>query len=262
MNPSNGGSPSWTGTMDSTVRHYTPSGKKALLTIRMHTNDNDVAGSVFIQDAYRLKGIEFEGYALDVGAHIGSVSVLLALDNPKLKVVAIEPVPENLALLRENIAQNKLEDQIIVLPCAAGKYGAKTMPIRYGYRHYENPGDATIVPDTYTLHHRWVAETFGARGDPEFTIQVPVISLPELIGEYGDISLMKIDCEGAEWEFLDADCSRVDKIVGEFHALLPDDINYTPYVRDQLELMLFKTHSVTFWSDETVVGAFDAVRRW
>jgi FkbM family methyltransferase len=50
---------------------------------------------------------------IDVGANYGFYSVLGALWNPKLKVVAFEPVPQIYDGLRQNVVINQLEDRIV-----------------------------------------------------------------------------------------------------------------------------------------------------
>ncbi len=57
----------------------------------------------------------------------------------------------------------------------------------------------------------------GWRGDYEECI---TISLEDLIGEK-EVGLLKIDCEGAEFDFLyEKDLSKIKYIVGEFHNFL------------------------------------------
>src|SRR5262249_33960355 len=56
----------------------------------------------------------------DVGANIGFFSTLLSqLVGPSGRVLAFEPEPENLALLRANLAANGGHN-VTVVPCAAG----------------------------------------------------------------------------------------------------------------------------------------------
>ncbi|MGH7427320.1 MAG: FkbM family methyltransferase [Candidatus Methylomirabilaceae bacterium] len=58
---------------------------------------------------------------VDVGANIGTSSIPFALET-SCRVLAIEPVPENLALLRRNIRQNGLEHRITCVPTAISNY--------------------------------------------------------------------------------------------------------------------------------------------
>ena len=55
---------------------------------------------------------------VDVGAHIGTSAVPAITRNGFARVVAIEPDPDNLRLLRANVALNELDDQVTVVPAA------------------------------------------------------------------------------------------------------------------------------------------------
>jgi FkbM family methyltransferase len=70
-------------------------------------------------DEYRLGRIRFEpgDVIVDVGAHVGMVAIWLALRNPQVTVIAVEPEPFNLSHLRANIAANGV-DNIVVVPLA------------------------------------------------------------------------------------------------------------------------------------------------
>lgn len=62
---------------------------------------------------------------VEVGANIGTQSVYFALSPRVAKVIAIEPDPRNLALLRRNVADNGLAEKISVLPCAVGDFSGE-----------------------------------------------------------------------------------------------------------------------------------------
>jgi len=50
---------------------------------------------------------------IDVGANYGFYSILGALWNPNLRVIAFEPVPQICEGLKQNVAVNRLEDRIV-----------------------------------------------------------------------------------------------------------------------------------------------------
>jgi len=57
--------------------------------------------------------------------------------------------------------------------------------------------------------------------------EVETMSLETLISKVGDIGLLKVDIEGAEFEFLlDKDLSRIKWITGEFHNWLFQTASY------------------------------------
>jgi hypothetical protein len=81
----------------------------------------------------------------------------------------------------------------------------------------------------------------------------PAVSLDSLLAKYGidRVALLKIDCEGCEYQFLDTPAvARVDRILGEFHRR-PEGIM----------ALLAATHDVTIRLDRGGVGIFDAVLR-
>ena len=58
---------------------------------------------------------------LDLGANIGLFTLAaIARYGQRVRVVAVEPDPDNLVILRQNIAANGYEGQVEVVPAAAG----------------------------------------------------------------------------------------------------------------------------------------------
>src|SRR5947208_16888203 len=84
----------------------TPHGRGTSRVTRPGTSDwNTVSACNGSNDEYHLpEGLQ--GWALDVGAHIGALTVPLLVDNPGLRAVAIEALPENVELLRMNLERN------------------------------------------------------------------------------------------------------------------------------------------------------------
>jgi FkbM family methyltransferase len=193
----------------------TPKGNEVRMHCRDATSDENICRLISTKDEYGLGGRDFEGVAIDVGAHIGSVTVPLLIDNPGLIVVAVEPVFENLMMLRRNISLNRLDDRATVLPVAAGIDGEAL--IRHGWkgphRHVGNLGEGT--PEHADP---MVSMSFGAirRGIGVETI-----------------ALLKLDCEGCEWDVLsDPEIWRAEVIVGEFHASLTASTLVTDHLAD------------------------------
>ena len=112
-------------------RFTTPRNQPVTMWVRADTNDWNTLYSCLTGDEYGLRDLHLSGWALDVGAYTGGVTVALAMDNPELQVVAVEPVPGNVELLRLNLEANGLTDRVTVVEGAAGD-GSK-VNIRYGY---------------------------------------------------------------------------------------------------------------------------------
>lgn len=63
---------------------------------------------------------------MDIGAHVGSFTVLCHQYWPSAKIVAVEPHPESFALLEQNIAHIPRE-RLQLINAAAAKQPGKTL---------------------------------------------------------------------------------------------------------------------------------------
>jgi FkbM family methyltransferase len=80
---------------------------------------------------------------VDVGANIGTTTVVALRRHSFASGVAIEPSPDNVELLRLNVAANGLAERVVVLPVAASNRVAEVeLDVRY-----ENRGGHRIVDD-------------------------------------------------------------------------------------------------------------------
>jgi FkbM family methyltransferase len=223
------------------------------------TNDASVVYAIALDDEYGTKDRHLAGWALDVGAHIGAASIALALDNPGLRVVAIEPVPENVELIRRNAATNGVADRVLVAPVGAGADGSPTLRLSYGYSEFD-PND----PD-YVRAHRFVGNQYRSLARPSFDRAVPARGLRDVLNAYGidRVAFLKIDCEGCEYAFLSSDAiDRVDVISGEYHTGYSEEPEtYTPGAQNRIRTMLERTHDVSIVKDDPIVGLFVATRR-
>jgi len=236
-------------------------GLPVTFAVRDGTNDDQVAIACNVWgetrgDEYRMTGRAVSGWVIDVGAHIGAWSIPTALDHPDVQVIAVEAVPENAALLTENVRRNLTDpERFHVVQAFAARPGTREAICHYGYT--SDPS----ANDDYLSAHRFVAETWGARGRPAFSPTVTAVNLDELLARFGitDVALIKIDCEGCEWYFLDTPAiANVQTIVGEYHG----GITGVEDPQGRLLELLGRTHDVTIWNpEETVSGLFEAVRR-
>jgi len=144
---------------------------------------------------------------IDVGANIGYFTCLMSkLAGPAGKVLAIEPEPQNLTLLQQNIAINRLTN-VEVHPCALGASGGIAM---LGLYKSSNRGRHSIVDEA-----------------AKSRIKVPVRTLDDLARNSGtegkSWSLVKIDVEGYEAFVLDGakeTLPRIETLVMEFSPVL------------------------------------------
>jgi FkbM family methyltransferase len=114
---------------------------------------------------------------LDVGANVGYMALLAArAAGPEGLVVAVEPEPANVALLRANVWLNDVPN-VRILPIAAWSR-RELLPLRF---NAENRGD-----------HQVGVDAGPAR-------LVPAAPLDELLGELV-VDVVKIDTQGADHE--------------------------------------------------------------
>jgi FkbM family methyltransferase len=144
---------------------------------------------------------------LDVGANIGYFTCLMSkLAGPAGKVLAIEPEPQNLKLLEQNIKINNLEN-VVVHPCALGASEGSAM---LGLYKASNRGRHSLLEK-------------GAKAQ----IEVPVKTLDEIASNsgknVGSWTLVKIDVEGYEGFVIDGareTLPRIEALVMEFSPAL------------------------------------------
>lgn len=122
--------------------------------------------------------------ALDVGANIGLHTVVLARAvGPEGRVVAFEPDPDNLALLRRNIELNELSN-VVVVPKAMSN-------VRGMVRIFESPknrGAISLSP-----------QNVEGSGSSLESVEVEAGTIDVELRDFKlPISVVKIDVEGAE----------------------------------------------------------------
>ena len=227
-------------------RFLTPRGRSVVFRYREGTNDWNTLNACLTEDEYQLRARHLTGYAVDAGGHLGGVAVGLAVDNPGLRVLVIEPVPENVALSRWAIDANGLSDRVVVIEGAIGD-GSET-EVRFRYTGTE-PAE----------HHAFVGNSsfaYDTGGELPHEIANYVSLTPaDIIDRLGEEpALVKVDTEGAEWAFLAAGAGVFPLILGEWHPV-------RGHTRDTLTALLIDTHDVTFNGPEGGPGGFVAVRR-
>ena len=221
--------------MGTVQRHSftTPHGRPVLFMVRdqrdangqgFSTSDwNTVNASAAPHDEYGIPS-GLTGWVLDVGAHIGSVVVMLLVDNPDARAVAIEALPENVQLLHENLRLNGVEDRCLVLMAAASDSAA---PVRIGYGDVADP----------TGIHEYIGNSSAPPGSRE--IVMPGVTLRGAMLQRGvaqdePFEWVKIDCEGCEYPFLSSPhASAMRWVTGEYH-----------FGYERVEHVLSATHDV------------------
>jgi FkbM family methyltransferase len=179
-----------------------------------------VVTPIFHKRVYTPPGLELRpgDVVVDVGANIGAFAVYAA-QRTRARLLAVEPHPENAAVLRRNLRANGAEDAVVAECAVADAPG--TLPLFLGR--------------SGTTHQLFATGKDTAAGD---SIDVRVATLPQLLAEHGiaAVDFLKLDCEGAEGLILpslpDALLRSIRAIAMEFH----DDVS--PLAHDALAKLL------------------------
>jgi len=178
---------------------------------------------IWYRDDYRLRADPLPRGAtvIDVGANIGMFALYAAVAWGAARVYAYEPFPESFALLQRNAARNQI-DAIVPVPLAiAGTAGVRALHMqgRHGV-------------------HSLFGDTTGA------ATSIECITLADAFARdrIERCDLLKLDCEGAEYEILLTAPSevfaRIGRIALEYHDWM------TAHHHDELRA-LFERHGFT-----------------
>lgn len=220
--------------MTSTEYEYHIDGQK--FWCRAGSNDEDVVRSV--RSEYQLPDssqYEKGSVALDVGGHIGAWAIFACSQYQDLKVIIVEPLPENLALIKKNISLNQLQDRILVVKGAVGS--GETIRI-----YYTDPST-----ESGRIHY-YIGNSCGVGDKDHEYAEVPIVQLRQLLSlaqsrfSKNKIWCIKTDCEGGEVEFLkqatlNGSVQFSKWIIGEEHGQLTT-------INSAMEFARFRKHSV------------------
>jgi FkbM family methyltransferase len=155
-----------------------------------------------IERVYRLPDLRFKpgDVILDVGAHVGVVSCYLAKQWPNTMIYAFEPMQDNYQRLVRNVIQNG---------CANVNHinAALTCDGRDLILH----GDHTQNTGGYSA---W------STGPDRAAVSSMSLTTFLSLGELRQIALLKLDCEGAEYELLTTfpwERVTVERLIMEVH---------------------------------------------
>jgi FkbM family methyltransferase len=173
-----------------------------------HLNEFSGFVEVWVYREYDIPGLRWPDVRtiVDVGANVGAATLWFASRAPHARIAAVEPAPSVVSILETNVARNGLSDRVQIMSKALG---AAT-----GIGYLAPAADSTQTSVT----------SDATASDLEVSVQ----SLGDLLDETGieTLDLLKLDCEGAEFEILRSSEDRVlpsvHAIVGEFHTTKSD----------------------------------------
>lgn len=163
--------------------------------------DANIHREVIEVNQYSLTKEELVGRSvIDVGANIGAFSLLAASLGAK-KVIGIEPVSKTFNLFQSNVTRSGLSSIIALKNLVSAEHGK--------YFQISNDNDNAGANSVYN-----VAE------NSEMVLSLSLSTILKMVED--DNILLKLDCEGAEYDILlnttQEEMSRINEIVLEIHT--------------------------------------------
>jgi FkbM family methyltransferase len=173
----------------------------------------EVYSEIFKDDSHFLvAGFSSEGADLvvDIGANEGFYTLKVKEQNPRCKIICVEPNPYVFEMLEKNIESNNIRDVVLVNKAIGSSNGVITLEI---IKEIGSIGGR----DLRIAERPWLKDEFIER------IEVYAVTLDALCREnnVSHIDILKIDVEGMETEILEASkdvLNRVHRIVVERHS--------------------------------------------
>jgi len=167
---------------------------------------------------------------VEVGGHVGAFAPWAAAHAPGARVVTFEPEPRNFRDLQQNVQRSNLGARVVTVNAAVAAedgYGELDVPLQ------RNKASVAVAEDASTAAVRCIGlERYLAR-------------------EPGQIDILKLDCEGAEWDIVPSltleTLSRIRHLVVGCHA--QDDCEVATMER-LLASSGFRTRRLSTGSDD------------
>ncbi len=201
-------------------------------------NLNFLFHEVWLDKVYCPPGYEIEkdSTVIDIGANIGVFAIYAATRASNVEVLAFEPFPENINWLRKNVSESNLSNVTVYQQAVAGVTEERIL----------QTSDSWII---YSLSET-AAEKSETANENGYSLHVQCVSFNDIIERIPKCDLLKIDCEGSEYEIFYSSSpetlKKVRRIVGEFHPRDKDRKNGKA-LRNYLESKGFDiTHFMTF----------------
>lgn len=182
----------------------------------LYDNEGDASGIIAVVFIRKHYG-EFSGrnIIVDIGANIGTFALYAASIDNQARIICYEPMDDNYSLLRRNIEANGLETRVLTYKVAVAA----------------ERGLREICRNRSTMH------SFIFSGEPGNTAVVTCLTLQDVLetNNLESIDLLKMNCEGAEYEVLystpDDTLRRIKEIRMEYHNADDGENNADALVR-------------------------------
>ena len=230
-----------------------------MFRFRPQTCDWNVYYSVVELNEYRLpEKFASTDVIIDVGAHIGSFA-WACLQRGAGLVVGFETDCWNLELAREHLAE--YGPRVRLSRRAVWRSDRPATELWFsGYAMAPgelNTGGGNVHGDVVDGENEKLTAALP-------TERVTTIALDEVLREFPQVRLLKLDCEGSEWPILltSSELGRVEAVCGEFH--LTADYSWLPASRHlndlgQLNMQVLETFLLRYFGEVQVCRTRDGL---
>ena len=203
----------------------------------LNLNDGGISSGLFLfgtreeQLRYILERELMPGNrVIDLGANIGYYAIMeWSIVGPEGKIFALEPSPENVSLLKQNVLLNNAQETIEVCQLAGGAGISKE---KFFLATQSNLN--TFIPELYRCGDR-------SKSITDNFIMVNVVDMTTFIADKGKVDFIRMDIEGFEVEVLSGLKQAIEteaftgKIAFECHFPKYDDEKHN--MRTQLQML-------------------------
>lgn len=164
---------------------------------------------------------------IDIGANCGVATIILAKQNPLSTIYSFEPDSKVFEVLSENVKINNLTNVKLFNMAVAGN----NISLLELCHHPLYSGGNTTYSDTKSFNDFFKANAIIS--------EVKALSFDDIFNDNNidEVELLKIDCEGAEFDIIYDSINfknkKVKNMVGEFHNL-----SYNNKVKNKAEDLL------------------------
>lgn len=178
---------------------------KKKIIIRPLTTDFHEVISVLSGKEYPLKLINLKNNSktivIDLGSHIGTFTTLVKTKFPEISVYAVEPNTDNFDIFQKNIKLNNFNNVNA-----------------FNYAMSDKNGYCDLLLNKSKPNE---SKTSSNNINNKETFKTKMVSFKDFvkINKIKKINLLKIDCEGCEYQLIKDFPSNIDEIVMEYHIL-------------------------------------------
>lgn len=191
---------------DLTTHQLTVNGVSLSITDFVGSSTPRIVQKELMKNRYGIESIEFSSndIVIDIGAHVGVVSIYIAKRFPFVKVYAYEPIPKNYEHFVMNLKANHVRNVT-----------AHNLAVTSDGREFE------MIVNFINNSGGGTGHLGNMKLPNHFYYTVESVTLDSVFQKY-DIDvckLLKIDCEGTEHELLwnTRFLNRIEYLSGEFH---------------------------------------------